>query len=112
MALNSRRAPFNDVRARRAGAAALDRDGLNLAVYKGTGKVADPLFDQSSPFYTDTPLRKPDKDTAQKLLDQLAAEGKPVSFTFSAFATSENRALAEAVQAQLSAFKNVTMQVR
>jgi peptide/nickel transport system substrate-binding protein len=112
MALNSRRAPFNDVRARQAVADALDMDALNLAVYNGTGKTADQLFDKSSPFYTDTPLRKPDKAAAQKLFDELAAEGKPVSFAFTAFATSENRALAEAVQAQLSAFKNVTMQVK
>jgi peptide/nickel transport system substrate-binding protein len=112
MALNSRRAPFDDVRARQAVAAALDMDALNLAVYSGKGKTADKLFDQSSPFFSDTPLRKPDKATAQRLFDELAAEGKPVSFSFSAFATSENRALAEAVQAQLATFKNVTMQVK
>jgi peptide/nickel transport system substrate-binding protein len=112
LALNSRRAPFQDVRARQALSAALDLDAMNLAVYNGKGELADTLFSKSSPFHTDTPLRKPDKALAQQLFDQLAAEGKPVSFTFTSFPSTENRAIAEAVQAQLSTFKNVTAQVK
>ncbi|WP_035750956.1 ABC transporter substrate-binding protein [Parafrankia discariae] len=111
LAMNSRRAPFNDIRARQAVSAALDIDALNLAVYAGKGSVADTLFAKSSPFYSKTSLRSVDRAKAQKLFDELAAEGKPVSFTFSSFPTSENRAIAENVQAQLSSFKNVKVEV-
>ncbi|OHV43750.1 ABC transporter substrate-binding protein [Parafrankia colletiae] len=111
-ALNMRRAPFDDIRARRAVAAAVDSDALNLAAYNGTAKLADTLFTDASPFYSETPLRKRDKETAQRLFDELAAEGKPLSFTFTSASSSENRALAENIQTQLSAFKNVKVEIR
>ncbi|CAI7975040.1 Extracellular solute-binding protein family 5 [Frankia sp. Hr75.2] len=78
VALNMRRPPFNDIRARQAVATALDMDALNLAAYNGTAQLADTLFTKASPFYSQTPLRKTDKVTAQRLFDELAAEGKPV----------------------------------
>ncbi|MCK9928441.1 ABC transporter substrate-binding protein [Frankia sp. Mgl5] len=111
-ALNTRRAPFDDVRARQAVAKALDMDALNLAVWNGSARMATTLFTDSSPFYSPTPLQKTDKATAQKLFDELAAEGKPVSFSFTTTPASENRKMAENIQAQLSAFKNVKFQVR
>ncbi|WP_157472923.1 ABC transporter substrate-binding protein [Frankia sp. EAN1pec] len=111
-ALNMRRAPFDDIRARRALAAALDSDALNLAAYNGTAQLADTLFTDASPFYSETPLRKTDKATAQRLFDELAAEGKPLTFTFTSSTASENKALAENIQAQLSAFRNVKVQIK
>ncbi|WP_083473408.1 ABC transporter substrate-binding protein [Frankia sp. R43] len=112
MALNSRRAPFNDIRARQAVAAALDTNVVNQAVYGGTAKLASTLFTEDSPYYSNTPLAHPDKAKAQRLFDELAAEGKPVSFTFTSAPSTENKALAENVQAQLSAFRNVTVHVK
>ncbi|WP_026239144.1 ABC transporter substrate-binding protein [Parafrankia discariae] len=112
MALNLRRAPFDDIRARQAVAAALDLQALNLAVYEGDGQPAETLFDDTSPFYSPTPLRRADRAKAQRLFDELAAEGKPVTFTFTSFPSSESRAIAENVQAQLSGFKNVKVQVK
>ncbi|MCK9930737.1 ABC transporter substrate-binding protein [Frankia sp. Mgl5] len=112
IALNTRRAPFNDVRARQAVAAALDMDALNLAVYNGKAEPVDTLFVKASPFHSDTPLRSTDKAKAQRLFDELAAEGKPVSFTFSSAPTTENRTTAENIQAQLSTFTNVKAQVK
>ncbi|WP_347176687.1 ABC transporter substrate-binding protein [Parafrankia sp. EAN1pec] len=112
MAMNTRRAPFDDVRARQAVAGALDLDALNLAAYNGTGTPVDTLFSKASPFYSDTPLRKADKATAQRLFDELAAEGKPVSFAVSTAPTSESRTTAENIQAQLGTFKNVKVQVK
>src|SRR5699024_10064519 len=41
----------------------------------------------------------------------LATDGKPVSFTFLSYPTTESRTLGESIQAQLSAFENVEMKV-
>ncbi|SQD99058.1 MULTISPECIES: ABC transporter substrate-binding protein [unclassified Parafrankia] len=111
VALNQRRAPFNDVRARQALAYASDLQALNLAAYNGAGQVADTLFSKQSTFYTDTPLTTPNRDTAQRLFDELAAAGKPVSFTLTVSPTADSKALAEGIQAQLSAFRNVSVQI-
>jgi len=112
LALNTRRAPFDDVRARKAVAAALDLDAMDSAVYSGKGEVPRTLFTKSSPFYSDKQLAKTDRAAAQKLFDELAAEGKPVSFTFKTFPTPEGKGAAESVQAQLSGFQNVTVKVQ
>lgn len=109
--MNLRRAPFDDPRARRAVALAVDLDAMNNAVYNGKGTIPETLFPEGSPFYTDTALQSYDKAEAQKLLDELAAEGKPLSFTFLAYSSPENKAVAEALQAQLGTFDNVDAKV-
>lgn len=111
LAMNFRRAPFDDVRARRAVVAAVDPEAINAAVYDGDAQVPDTLFSADSPFRTDVPLPKQDKETAQRLFDELAAEGKPVSFTFMTYPGTDNKATAEALQAQLSAFDNVEVDI-
>ncbi|MGW5658052.1 ABC transporter substrate-binding protein [Streptomyces humi] len=112
LAMNMRRAPFNDPRARTALAAAIDFNALNVSVFDGAGEPVATLFDKASPFYADIPVSKPDPATAQRLFDQLTEAGKPVSFTFTTTSTSENKAQAEAIQAQLSKFKHVTVKIK
>ncbi|WP_306305343.1 ABC transporter substrate-binding protein [Rhodococcoides yunnanense] len=109
LAFNFRRAPFDDERARRAVALAVDVDALNVAITNGKAEIPQTLFPESSPFYSDISLQNTDKEEAQRLFDELAAEGKPVSFTFTAFQAV--KPAAEAVQAQLSAFDNVDVKV-
>ncbi len=105
--MNFRRAPFDDQRARRAVALAVDPDAINAAVYNGEGKVPQTLFEEGSPFFSDIALGPTDHAAAQELFDELAAEGKPVTFTFMSYPTTESRTVAEALQAQLSVFDNV-----
>ncbi len=50
-------------------------------------------------------------EEAQRLFDELAAEGKPVDFTFLATTLPETKATAEVTQAQLAAYDNVHMNV-
>ncbi|WP_308197005.1 ABC transporter substrate-binding protein [Rhodococcus sp. CH91] len=111
IALNARRAPFDDVRARRAVTSALQLDGIDSAVFEGNGEVPSTLFPESSPFFADIALQEHDPDEAQRLFDELAAEGKPVEFTFLATSLVEIRTVAETVQAQLGAFDNVDVKV-
>lgn len=111
LALNLRRAPFDDERARRAVALALDLDALNSVVYNGDGVVPTSLFAESSALYTDVEWPSTNTEEAQELFDELAADGKPVSFTFLSYPTQDSRVAGETVQAQLSAFDNVEVQV-
>ncbi|WP_368965078.1 ABC transporter substrate-binding protein [Parafrankia sp. FMc2] len=112
LAMNTRRAPFNDIRARQAIAEAIDLETLNSTVYNGEGKLAETLFEDTSPFYSDKPLRSTDRQAAQRLFDELAAEGKSVSFTFFSFPSSESRLIAENIQAQLSSYQNVKVDMQ
>ncbi|MFD6894150.1 ABC transporter substrate-binding protein [Rhodococcus sp. NPDC060086] len=111
MGMNFRQAPFDDERARRAVALAVDAEAVNNAVYKGEGLVPVTLYPEESPYYEDLPFPEPDPETAQQLFDELAAEGKPVEFTILAYSTVELKGVAEAIQAQLSAFDNVDVKV-
>jgi peptide/nickel transport system substrate-binding protein len=111
MSMNVRRAPFDDQRARKAVALAVDLDGLNTIVYNGEGTVPRTLFDEQSPFFTDVALGQSNNEHAQQLFDELAAEGKPVSFSFLSYPTPESRTLAEGLQSQLSTYDNVEVEV-
>jgi len=107
MALNNRFAPFDDPRAREAVVKAVDLEAVSDAAYEGEAIVPKTLFTKKSPFYTDVEFTGYDKAGAQKLFDELAADGKPVKFTITAYQTSESKRVGEAFQAQLAGYKNV-----
>jgi peptide/nickel transport system substrate-binding protein len=107
----TKRPPFDNPTAREAVWLAMDMDELNEVVGGGVSDVPETLIQESSPMY-DASTVFPDADPAraQELLDQLAAEGTPVSFTI---ATTEGAASqrAVAIQTQLAQFDNLDVQV-
>lgn len=109
---NTKKAPFDDARARQAIAYALDLDNLTKVVYDGLVTPPKNLFAESSPYYNskyDYPA--PDKAKAQQLFDELAAAGKPVNFTYITTSGSEDVKIAQYIQSQLATFKNVSMKI-
>ncbi|WP_395108062.1 ABC transporter substrate-binding protein [Actinomadura sp. SCN-SB] len=109
---NARIAPFNDPRARMAVVKALDMNAINQATYAGKAEVPQSLFAKDSPYFkADLPSAKQDKATAQKLFDQLAAEGKPVKFKITSFPSASGLKAVQSIQAQLKTYRNVTAEV-
>ncbi|NUU20556.1 MAG: ABC transporter substrate-binding protein, partial [Streptomycetaceae bacterium] len=110
IAFNTARPPFDDVRARRAVALALSADGFNSTVYQGKAPAARGMFAPGTPFH-DPSTRTPDDDAdaAQRLLDQLAAEGRPLEFTFTTYASPPSVKSAEYIQSRLAGLRNVKM---
>jgi peptide/nickel transport system substrate-binding protein len=111
LAFNTIRAPFDDVRARQAVSMAVDLDQLSVAWSNGKAPVPTTLFWPDQPYFADIPIHKNDKAEAQRLFDELAAEGKPLAFRM--VTTGGNTKLAaESIQAQLTAFRNVKAEVQ
>src|SRR5207253_605905 len=106
---NVTKAPFDDIRARQAVAYALNPDAINKTNYAGLSVPSGSFFQKSSPWYDPAQLTqaKPNAKKAQALLDELAAAGKPLSFTILGGITGYNDATL--MQAQLSQFKNITV---
>lgn len=111
LAMNSRRPPFDDVRARKAVAVALDPQTINDSVFDGAAELVSQILSPESPLHTDVPVPRPDRAEAQRLFDQLAAEGRRVAFTVTTSGTTENRKTVEALQTMLSTFRNVEVRV-
>jgi peptide/nickel transport system substrate-binding protein len=108
--INQGKAPFNDVRARKAVYLALDRKGL-ANVWAQGNPVSTNYFPSSSPYYNAS-LNWPAQDSteAQTLFNQLAAEGNPVKFTV-LWPTGTNSTTAQYVASTLNAYKNVSVNV-
>jgi peptide/nickel transport system substrate-binding protein len=108
---NMSKPPFNDLRARQAIAYALDSEAMVSGALTG-GETALTLFPKGSPYY-DASIRqvKPSDKKAQALFDQLAADGKPLSFTLGISSTTIHSIAAQWLQTKLASFKNVTMKI-
>ncbi len=110
--LNARSAPFDDPRAREAVVKAIDMEELNQTAYEGTAEEPKTFFAKESPFFVpDVELTSHDRQEAQRLFDELAAEGKPVKFTITSFNTLSAKVLMEAIQTQLRTYKNVQVEL-
>ena len=94
--MNTRTAPFDDVRVRRAMAFATNRPLFIKAIYQNEYPIADSLIGPGMWAHSPTPnFPKYDPQQAKKLL---AEYGKPVSFTLGISASPYNTLAAQAFQ--------------
>ncbi|MGC0416762.1 ABC transporter substrate-binding protein [Embleya sp. AB8] len=109
---NTATAPFDDPRARRAVALALDPADLNQKMFAGTATPAKSIFHSGKNFTDPTAVQpSPNKAEAQQLFDQLAAEGKPVKFGYLVPENPTSNATSEYTMTALNAFKNVEVKL-
>ncbi|MFI1581853.1 ABC transporter substrate-binding protein [Embleya sp. NPDC020630] len=110
---NNKRAPFDDVRARRAVQLALDADEVNKISFSGNGTPTHSIFPPESPLVdagTET-VQRTDRAEAQRLLDELAAEGKPLDFTYSIPQNANAQRTAEYIMTSLRALRNISVKI-
>ena len=109
ISLNTSRPPFDDVRARRALALALDRSVIGEAINPGS-PLTTGLFPEGSPFYNpEYTWPEQDHDEAQRLFDELAAEGRPVEFSYTTNDSATQADVTNALIAQLAEYDNVSI---
>jgi peptide/nickel transport system substrate-binding protein len=109
---NMAKPPFDDLRARQALFAAIDLELALDSAYNGYGEIPTTLFREGTPFHSpDLTFPTTDRDKAQALFDELAAEGKPVDFVMLITQSAESNKLAQSIQAQLETFDNVNMEI-
>jgi peptide/nickel transport system substrate-binding protein len=109
---NEARPPFNNILAREAVYDAVNEQQINNEVYGGLIQAPSSVMATSSVLYDpSSTFAAPNAQRAQQLFNQLAAEGHPVKFTYPYQNVTVQRQLATALETQLAAFKNVTIQL-
>ena len=109
---NQSRPPFNNALAREAVYDAVNEQQINNDVYGGLIQAPTSIVAKSSVLYDpDSTFSPPDPKKAQQLFNQLAAEGHPVKFTYPYQDVTVFRQQATALETQLAAYKNVTIQL-
>ena len=102
---------LKDVRVRQAMAYAVDRNQFNQVINAGIGEVADSVFKQSSPWYTNTDYPGYDLAKATQLVDEYKADtGQTPTFTLGTTPTPINQQAVQLLQQMLNAAgMNVTV---
>lgn len=108
---NLTRPPFDDVRARKA--LALAFDPADIPRQLGNGDTpAKGYFAEESQFFDPAAVQPGhNKEEAQRLLDELAAEGKKLDFSFLVPKNPASQAVAEYMQSRLRDMRNVSMEI-
>lgn len=111
MLFNAARPPFNDPRARKAVSLALDPAEIPKVLNNGY-IPAKGMFATTSQFFDQDFVQAPyDPAEAQRLFDELAAEGKKVDFSYLIPQNPSSKKTAEYMQSRLQTYKNVTMRI-
>lgn len=110
--LNTSKPPFDDIRARRAVALGLDRNGYSQALEHGQGIIVDNLFTDASPFY-DPSLKLPTYDpaAAQKQIDAYVADHGGTPLTFTILSNPTAAAQLQWFQGALAQYKNIKVDI-
>ncbi|NUS55081.1 MAG: ABC transporter substrate-binding protein [Streptomycetaceae bacterium] len=108
---NASRPPFDDPRARKAVALALDPNDINKIAFTNQGVPGTSIFPSDSPLVAPgTPgMPAANRAEAQRLLDELAAEGKPLSFTYLLPQNNQAGKTGEYILTQLNTLKNISV---
>jgi peptide/nickel transport system substrate-binding protein len=103
VSLNMSKAPFDDLRMRRAVAMGIDRDTYNELTNAGFPTIADQPFPPGDPGYLEDPgFPDFDPEGAKALVEEYRASGGDPSFTITALSDPAVSARAEVIQNQLA----------
>lgn len=110
---NQKSGPFTDLRARKAFYEAIDRVRLMQAYTQMDGYVTpNNYFTEGSPYHqTDYNLPEYNPEDAQKLFDELAADGTPFDIDIVTYSNSDLKRLASYLQQVLSVYQNVSVDI-
>lgn len=111
MAFNTTKPPFDDVRARRAVAAALDTKLFSETATGGLEPPAETIVAPGSIWEDPNLVQTYDPELAQQLFDELADEGKPVEFAYRGNPTTQATGFGQWLTATLGEFDNVKVDV-
>lgn len=107
---NQTRPPFDDIRARRAITLAFDADAMNEALFGGQEIALHQMLRPESPYHNpDATQPSPDAAEAQRLFDELAAEGTPLEFSLMVYPVAV--AEAEWFVGVLESYENVAVSI-
>ena len=104
--------PFNNILAREAVYDAVNEQQINDEVYGGLIQAPTSIVAKSPLLYDPNSTSRRLIPSGPQLFNQLAAEGKPVKFTYPYQDVTVQRQLATALETQLAAYKNVTIQLQ
>lgn len=111
--MNTSKAPFDDIRVRKAVIMAIPRDILAKDILSNSVPAEYFALKGSKEFSEATALPKYDLAGAQKLIDEYVKDkgGAPITFTMTAFQQTLDQARAKFIQSQFDQLKNIKVEI-